>query len=135
MAVIYFFFEHLSVLWVFFTSVRVILELPARNIEIDIRWKQQTRLFFCLHWKKHFFFWYTLLSQSQAMAYISSHQEVFYKKMFLKALQNSQENSHDWVSFSCSFNKKEALAQLVSYEFSEIGLTPKYKGQMCANVF
>ena len=55
--------------------------------------------------------------------------------MFLKALQNSQENSHDWVSFSCSFNKKEALAQLVSYEFSEIGLTPKYKGQMCANVF
>ena len=69
------------------------------------------------------------------MAYISSHQKVFYKKMFLKALQNSQENSHDWVSFSCSFNKKEALAQLVSYEFSEIGLTAKYKGQMCANVF
>ena len=69
------------------------------------------------------------------MAYISSHQKVLYKKMFLKALQNSQENSYDWVSFSCSFNEKEALAQLVSYEFSEIGLTPKYKEQMCANVF
>ena len=136
MAVIYFFFEHLNVLWVFFTSVRVILELPARNIEIDLRWKQQTSLFFCLHWKKQFLvYFFTLLSQSQAMAYISSHQKVLHKKMFLKALQNWQENSYDWVSFSCSFNKKEALAQLVSYKFSEIGLTPKYKGQMCAKVY
>ena len=60
------------------------------------------------------------------MTYISIHSEVFNKKVFLKFLQNSQENSCAGVYFSCIFNKKEALALLVSYDFSEIGLTLKY---------
>ena len=38
------------------------------------------------------------------------------------------------ASFSCNFNKKETLEQVVSYEFCQIGLTSKYKRQMCANV-
>ena len=63
------------------------------------------------------------LSQPYAMTYINSHPEVFYKKV----LQNSQENSCSGVFFSCNFNKKEALAQEVSCEFSEIGLRSKYK--------
>ena len=74
------------------------------------------------------------LSQPYAMTYISSHPEVFYKNVLLKVLQNSQENSCAEVSFSCNFNKKEALAQMVSCDFCEIGLTSKYKRQKCANV-
>ena len=58
---------------------------------------------------------------------------VFYK-VFFKFLQNSQQNSCSGVYFSCHFNKKEGLAQVVSCEFSEIGLTPKYKKHMFANV-
>ena len=62
------------------------------------------------------------------MTYIGSHPEVFYEKVFLKVSQYSQE-----VSFSCNFNKNEVLAHVVSCEFCEIGLTSKYKRQMCAN--
>ena len=69
------------------------------------------------------------LLQPHAMTYIS-HPEVFYKKVFLKISQNSQENRCAEVSFSCNFNKKEALAQVVFCEFCEIGLTSKYKRQM-----
>ena len=65
-------------------------------------------------------------AQPHAMTYISIHPEVFFKKVFLKFLQNSQEKSCSGVYFSCIFNKKEALAQLVSYDFSEIGLMSKY---------
>ena len=54
------------------------------------------------------------------MIYISSHPEMFYKNVFLKLLQNSQENSWARVYSSCTFNKKEALAQVVSCESSEI---------------
>ena len=63
------------------------------------------------------------------MKYINSHPEVFYKKVFLKVSQNSQENSCAGVSFSCNFNKKDALAQKISCEFSKIGLRSKYKGK------
>ena len=59
---------------------------------------------------------------------------MFYKKVFLKFLQNSQENSCAGVYFSCNFNKKEALVQTVCCELSEIGLTSKYKKHMFANV-
>ena len=38
------------------------------------------------------------LSQPYAMTYISSHQKVFYKKVFLKVSQNSQESSYAGVS-------------------------------------
>ena len=76
----------------------------------------------------------SLKAQPHTMTYISSHQEVFYKKVFLKFLQNSQENSCTGVYFSCNFNKKEALAQVVSCEFTEIGLTSKYKKHKFANV-
>ena len=48
-------------------------------------------------------------SQPHAMTYISL-------EVFLTVLQNSQK---------CSFNEKEALAQVVSREFCEIGLTSK----------
>ena len=37
--------------------------------------------------------------------------------MFLKVSQNSQENSCAEVFFSRNFNKYEALAQVVSFEF------------------
>ena len=46
------------------------------------------------------------LSQPHAMTYLNSHPEVFYKKVLLKVLQNSQENSCEGISFSCSFNEK-----------------------------
>ena len=72
--------------------------------------------------------------QPHAKTYIGSHPEVFCKKVFLKFLQNSQESRCPGVCFWCTFNKKEALAQLVSCEFSEIGLTSKYKKLMFANV-
>ena len=64
------------------------------------------------------------------MTLISIHSEVFYKKVFLKFVQNSQENSCPEVYFSCIFNKKGILAQLVTCKFSEIGLMSKYKKQM-----
>ena len=63
------------------------------------------------------------------MTHISSHPEVFYKKVFLKFMQNLQESNCAGVYFSCNFNKKEALTQVVSCEFSEIGLTSKYKSK------
>ena len=51
------------------------------------------------------------LSQPHATTYISSHTEVFYKKVFLKILQKLQENICVVVSYSYNFNKKEALAR------------------------
>ena len=43
------FFRHLSAFWVFFTSVRL-----AINLEEPLWWRLQTRLFYCLHWKHMF---------------------------------------------------------------------------------
>ena len=63
------------------------------------------------------------LSQSHAMIYISGHLEVFYKKLFLKVLQNSQENGCAGASFFRNFNKTEAPAQVVSCEICKIGST------------
>ena len=65
------------------------------------------------------------LLQPHAITYISSHLKVFYKQVFLKFSQNSQETSCVEVSFSCNFIKHETLEQAVSYEFREIGLTSK----------
>ena len=76
----------------------------------------------------------SLKAEPHAKNYRGSHPEVICKKVCLEFLENSQENSSPGVYFSCTFNKKEALAQMVSCEFSEIGLTPKYKKQMFANV-
>ena len=48
---------------------------------------------------------------------------VFYKKLFLKISQNLQENNCARVSFvlkACNFIKKEALAQVFSWEFCEV---------------
>ena len=49
-------------------------------------------------------------------------QEVFYKKVFLKILQNSQENTCARVSFltklqasACNFLKKETLPQVFTF--------------------
>ena len=54
----------------------------------------------------------------------SSRSEVFFKKVFLKISQNSQENNCARVSFSiklaCNFIKKETLAQVFSCEFCKI---------------
>ena len=59
----------------------------------------------------------------------SSRPEVSIKKVFLKFLQNSQENTCARVSFliklqaeacNCNFIKKETLAQVFSYKFFEI---------------
>ena len=57
----------------------------------------------------------------------SSRPEVFYKKVFLKISQNSQESTSARVSFliklqakGCNFIKKETLVQLFSCEFCEI---------------
>ena len=58
MTVISFFFGHLSVFWVFFSSVRVTLRLLAINVEKPLRLRLQARLFFCLNWKKYFFVWW-----------------------------------------------------------------------------
>ena len=74
------------------------------------------------------------LLQPDSMTYVISHTEVFYKKVFLKASQNPQKNSCAEVSFSWNFNKNEALTQVFSCEFCEIGLTSKYKRQMYVNV-
>ena len=49
------------------------------------------------------------LLQPHAMTYMGSHPEVFYKIVFSKVLQNSQENSCAEVSFLCSLNKNEGL--------------------------
>ena len=49
--------------------------------------------------------------------HIMTYPEVFYTKVFLKVLQNSQENNRAEVSFSCNFNKNEPLELVVSYEF------------------
>ena len=72
--------------------------------------------------------------QPHVMTDISSHPEMFYKKVFLKVSQNSQEINCAKVSFSCNFNKNETLKMVVSYEFFGTALTSKYKRQMCANV-
>ena len=45
--------------------------------------------------------------------------EVFFKKVFLKISQNSQENTCTKVAEACNFIKKEALAQVLSCEFCE----------------
>ena len=52
---------------------------------------------------------------------------MFCKKVFLEILQNSQANTYARVSFlmklqadACNFIKKETLAQVFSFEFSEI---------------
>ena len=46
MTAIYFFFGHLFVFWVFFTSVRVLIAFLVINVEKPRQWKLQTRLFF-----------------------------------------------------------------------------------------
>ena len=53
--------------------------------------------------------------------------------MFLKVSQSSQENSLT-VSFAKNVNKNEALGHAVSSELCKIGLSSKYKRQMCENV-
>ena len=63
-----------------------------------------------------------------------TYPEVFYTKVFLKVLQNSQENNRAEVTFSCNFNKNEPLELVVSYEFCQIALTSKCKRQMYAHV-
>ena len=61
------------------------------------------------------------LLQPHAMTYnIRSYPEVFYKKVFLKVSQNSQKSSCTDITFLCNFDKKEAVAQMVSCEFCEI---------------
>ena len=67
------------------------------------------------------------LLQPDTMTYISSHAEVFYKIVFSKVPQNSQENSCAEVSLLWNFNKNKALELVVSYELDEIALTSKCK--------
>ena len=63
------------------------------------------------------------LSQPHTMTYLSSHPQRFYKKVLLKIGQNSQENTCARISFSSNFNKKEALAQVVSCKFTKFSRT------------
>ena len=72
-------------------------------------------------------------AQSHTITYICCNPEVFYKKVFLKFLRNSQENSCPGVYFSCICNRKR-LWQFVCCEFSETGLMSKHRRQMLANV-
>ena len=53
----------------------------------------------------------------------SSRPEVFYKKVFLKIWQNSQENTCARVSLLIKNIKKETLAQVLSCEFCEFSRT------------
>ena len=53
---------------------------------------------------------------NKTRCYRSSHWRCSVKKVFLKILQNSQENTGD----TCNFIKKETLAQVFSCEFCEI---------------
>ena len=69
----------------------------------------------------------------QAMPYISSNPEVFYKKVFLKVSKNSQKMAVS-KSFFIQLLLNEALVQAVSCECCGIGLTSNYKRQTCANV-
>ena len=75
------------------------------------------------------------LLQLHNMTCINSYPEVFYKKAFLKVSQNSQKKSCAEVFFSRYANKNEDLAQVVSCEFCEIGLTSKYKKKKCVQMF
>ena len=71
--------------------------------------------------------WIVLLCTASGLLFsstISSITEaatggVLYKKVFLKLLQNSQENTCVSVS-ACNFIIKETLAQVFSYEFCKI---------------
>ena len=56
------------------------------------------------------------------MAYVSSHPEVLYKKVFLKVLQNPKKDSCAEASFSSNFNKSKVLELVVSYEFCKLAL-------------
>ena len=53
---IYLFFWTLSVFWVFFTSVGVVLKLLVMNIENPLQWRLQTRLFFAF--TENIFVWW-----------------------------------------------------------------------------
>ena len=63
----------------------------------------------------------------------SSHQQVFYKNVFLKISQNSEENTCVRASFLktlqssvCNFIKKDTLTQVFSCEPCEISLQNTY---------
>ena len=75
------------------------------------------------------------LLQLLNMTYIISYPEVLYKKVFLKVSQNSQKKSCAEVFFSRYANKNEALAQVVSCEFFEMGLTSNYKKENVCKCF
>ena len=58
--------------------------------------------------------------------------EVFFKKVFLKISQNSQENTCTKVAEACNSIKKEALAQVLSCEFCETFKNIFFKEQFWA---
>ena len=87
MTATYFFFWHLRVFWVFCTSVRVTLELRRKTL----RWRLQTRLFFCLRWKKYFIVWWGSIIEK---AFDSINE----------FLENRDQNSLDTRSFSAIFH-------------------------------
>ena len=67
----------------------------------------------------------------------SNHQMCSIKKVFLKILQNSQENACARVPFfiklhasTCNFIKKEALTQIFSHEFYKIFKKPFFTGHL-----
>ena len=60
------------------------------------------------------------LSQPHATTCISSYPEGRYKKLFFKISQNSQKNSCSVFYYSCNFNKKKTMVQVVSCEFCKI---------------
>ena len=74
------------------------------------------------------------LLQPYAMTYINSHLEVFYKKRS-KRFRKIHRKSCAEVFFSRKFNKNEHLAQVVSCEFCQIGLTSKYKNENVSKYF
>ena len=56
--------------------------------------------------------------RSKVICVRSSRPDAFCKKVFLKILQNLQENTFE--SEACNFIKKENLAQVFSSEFCEV---------------
>ena len=92
--------------------------LGENNLRKEKAKKQSYR-----NWHKNCLFW--LIEDSYDSR--SSRSEEFIKKVFLKILPNSQENSCARASFliklqawACNSIKKEALAQVLSCEFCKI---------------
>ena len=101
MTVTYFFFGHLCVFWVYFTSIRVTLELLAINVEKPLLWRLQTRLFFLPSLKrKYFFVWWGPIIESTFDS-------------INKFLENCDQKSLDTRSFSAILSLRLTIVLII----------------------